>query len=101
MKGITHFAVGVAVASCVPGAVQAGVDGNPLYFILGGVFGLLPDTLDSKFYRFLYRRDMEVMPDPKDADPAMVAQGVAYAAEWCARRRAPVRIKLNTVRLGA
>ena len=30
-----------AAASCFPGAVRAGAEGNPLYFILGGLFGLL------------------------------------------------------------
>jgi len=100
MKGITHFAVGVAVASCFPEAVQAGMDGNPLCFILGGTSGLLPDTLDFKFYKFFYRRDMEIMPDPNDPDPAMIAQAVAHAVAWCVRRGKPVRVKLNSARLG-
>jgi len=35
-----------------------------LYFLLGGIFGLLPDTLDFKFYRFFIKHDIEVAPDP-------------------------------------
>ena len=52
MKGITHFTIGVAAASCVPVAVETAASGNPLYFILGGIFGLLPDTIDFKLYRY-------------------------------------------------
>ena len=71
MKGITHFAAGVAVASCFPQAVQAGTEGSPLYFILGGAAGLIADTLDFKFFRFVYRHDLEVIPDPLRPDPQM------------------------------
>ena len=60
MKGIAHFTAGVAAASFFPGAVAAAVDGNPLYFVLGGVCGLLPDTLDFKFGRFFYRHQVEI-----------------------------------------
>jgi len=100
MKGISHFAVGVAVASCFPAAVRAGADGNPLYFILGGVLGLLPDTLDFKFQRFFYRHDIEVIPDPKNPDPQMIADAVAGAVARAHATGKPVRIKLDTIRLG-
>ena len=101
MKGIAHFAAGVAVASCFPEAVTAGAAGNPLYFILGGVFGLLPDTLDFKFYRFFYGRDIEVIPDPLRPDPKMIADAVAGAVLGACETGKPVRLKLNTIRLGA
>ena len=101
MKGITHFAVGVAAASCFPQAVQAAVQGNPLHFVLGGVCGLLPDTLDFKVYKFFHRRDIEVAPDPLDPDPEMIAQALAYAVERTHRTNKATLIKLNTIRLGA
>jgi membrane-bound metal-dependent hydrolase YbcI (DUF457 family) len=101
MKGLTHFMAGVTVASCFPAAVNAGADGNPLYFILGGLFGLLPDTIDFKFGRFFARRDMEVTPDPLAPDPQMIADAVAYAVNRAWETGRPVRIKLNTIRLGA
>jgi membrane-bound metal-dependent hydrolase YbcI (DUF457 family) len=100
MKGIAHFTAGVAVASCFPAAVAAAEHGNPLYFILGGIFGLLPDTLDFKFYRFFYRHDIEVMPDPLDPDPQLVVDAVAYSIEQADKTGKPYRIKLNTIRLG-
>jgi hypothetical protein len=100
MKGIAHFAAGVAAASCFPGAVAAGARGNPLYFVLGGVFGLLPDTLDFKFYRFFYRHDVEVTPDPNRPDPTLIAEAVAGAVRRTHETGRPLRVKLNTVRLG-
>lgn len=100
MKGIAHFALGIAVVSCLPPAVRAGVDGNPWYFLLGGIFGLLPDTLDFKVARFFFRHDIEVIPDPLKPDPRMIAGAVAEAANRAHATGRPVRIKLHTVRLG-
>jgi hypothetical protein len=101
MKGIAHFAVGVSVASCFPVAVQAGADGNPLYFILGGVFGLLPDTFDFKFVRYFFRHDIRVTPDPLNNDPEIIAHGVAEAMEKANETGEPVRIKLDTIQLSS
>ena len=100
MKGIAHFAAGVAAASCFPGAVAAAEKGNPLYFILGGVFGLLPDTMDFKFYRFFYRHDAEVVPDPLGPDLQLIADAIADAVRQAADTGKPFRIKLNTIRVG-
>jgi membrane-bound metal-dependent hydrolase YbcI (DUF457 family) len=100
MKGITHFSIGIAAASCFPAAVRAGADGNPLYFILGGVFGLLPDTLDFKFYRFFQRYDVEIVPDPEHPDSQMIADAVALAVNRAYETCKPVRLQLKTIRLG-
>ena len=40
MKGFTHFMSGVAVASFGPWAIDAALQGNPIYFILGGACGI-------------------------------------------------------------
>lgn len=101
MKGIVHFTVGVAAASCFPAAVAAGADGNPLYFLLGGIFGLLPDTLDFKFTRFFYRVDMTVTPDPRRPDAGMIADAMALAIMRAHATGVPVDIKLNTIQLAA
>ncbi len=100
MKGIAHFVTGVAMASCFPVAVQAGLDGNPLYFILGGCFGLLPDTLDFKIGRFFYKYDMEIAPDPNAPDAEMVADAIAGAINVVYHNKRAVNIKLDTVRAG-
>lgn len=99
MKGITHFATGVAAASCLPGAVAAAATGSPAAMILGGICGLLPDTLDFKVWRYLYRHEIEVIPDPLRPDPAMIAGAVAAAVNRARTENRPVRIKLNTIRL--
>lgn len=100
MKGIAHFTTGVATASCFPVAVQAAMDGNPLYFILGGAFGLLPDTLDFKFYRFFYKHDVYIDPDPRHPDPQKIADDIAAAIDRAHTENREVRIKLNTIRTG-
>jgi len=101
MKGITHFTVGVTLASCLPQAVQAGSDGNPLLFILGGIFGLLPDTLDFKILRFLHRHDVEIVPDPSRPDPALIAEALAGSIRRARITGRPVRVKLHSSAPGA
>jgi len=88
-------------ASFCPWAVRAAMDGNPLYFVLGGAFGLLPDTVDFKFYRFFYPHDIYVDPDPAAPDPQAIADALARAVGMAKERNGkPVRIKLNTIQLG-
>lgn len=101
MKGIAHFAAAVAVTSCFPAAIRAGADGDPGYFILAAVFGLLPDTIDFRFLRFFYKHDITITPDPLDPDPEAIADAVADAADRVSDCGKPVTIKLNTMRLGA
>ena len=43
MKGITHYTIGLAVASCFPEAVRQAAAGNPWPMLTGGFFALLPD----------------------------------------------------------
>jgi hypothetical protein len=101
VKGIAHFATGVALASFFPEAVRAAEAGNPVHFVLGGVCGLLPDTLDFKLWRYCFRHGIEVIPDPLRPDPGMIASAVAGAVNKAHAERRPVRIKLNTVKLGS
>ncbi len=100
MKGIAHFIAGVAAASCVPEAIRVASEGNPTYFILGGVFGLLPDTIDFKFSRYFYRHDTEVTPDPIEPDPQYIADRVAEAVNRAHAQGKSVRVKLNTIAVG-
>lgn len=100
MKGISHFCVGVSVASCFPHAVEAGLQGNALYFVLGGVCGLLPDTLDFRFARFLSRVDIRVRPDPLRPDARMIARACALAMNRAHAEQKPVAILLETIPLG-
>lgn len=101
MKGIAHFITGVAAASFFPWAIEAAVEGNPLYFVLGGAFGILPDTLDFKFYRFFYKHDVTLDPDPRKPDPQFMASQLAEAIGRARDEKRELRVKLNTLRVGA
>ncbi|NKB22844.1 MAG: hypothetical protein GKR87_00285 [Kiritimatiellae bacterium] len=80
--------------------MNAAIEGNPLYFILGGAFGLLPDTLDFRFYRFFYKHDIYIDPDPHHPDPQKIATTLAEAVDQAHEQGRDVRIKLNTIRKG-
>ena len=101
MKGFSHFMSGVAVASFGPWAIDAALHGNPIFFILGGACGILPDTVDFKFYRFFYEHDVYITPDPLKPDPQYVADEMARAIALAVDEKRYVRVKLVSVRLGA
>lgn len=101
MKGIVHFVSGVTVASFCPWAIEAAQNGNPLFFIIGAVAGLLPDTIDFKVYRYFYKYDVIVVPDAVQLDPQPVADAVAGAITRVATSGKPVRIKVCTIPMGA
>ena len=100
MKGVAHFISGVAVASFCPWTVEAAQDGNPAYFILGAVAGILPDTVDFKFYRFFYKHDIRVEPRPDQLDPQPIADAVAQAVSRAMEGKRTT-LKLASIKLGA
>lgn len=106
MKGIAHFATGVAVATCFPQIVYGASHNLSFAPLLGGFAGLLPDTLDFRFGRFLQKLDEEADPAKLTTvkgypDPQAIAERIAGAMNeaWDTGRR--IRIQLHTVRVGA
>ena len=79
MKGFTHFISGMAVASFFPQAVHMAAEESSFILCLGGLFGILPDTLDFKLAKYFYKSDFEVKPDPNKLDAREIANGVAQA----------------------
>ena len=71
MKGITHFVTGVAIATFFPEVVQQAAGGS-LMPMLGGIGGILPDTLDFRFARYLERYDVEIDPGAEPDAQAIV-----------------------------
>lgn len=99
MKGIAHFITGVAVATFFPEVVQRAAEGS-LLPMLGGIAGILPDTLDFKFARYFEVYDHEIDPGP-DPDAREIAERVVGAMRQAYRTRSPQNVCLHTIRLGA
>ncbi len=98
MKGISHFLAGIAAASFVPGVIESAAQGSYL-ILLGGIFGLLPDTLDFKFARYFDRAE-SVDPDPANLDPQVLADRIAALIDRAAAERREIRAQLHTIKLG-
>lgn len=98
MKGISHFLAGIAAATFVPGVVESAAQGSYL-ILLGGIFGLLPDTLDFKFARYFDRAE-SVDPDPANLDPQTIADQIAALIDRAATERREIRAQLHTIKLG-
>lgn len=99
MKGISHFATGVAVGTFFPEAVHAALDGS-FILALGGIGGLLPDTIDFKFARFLEQPDILIDPHPEQFEAQKIADEIAAGIDRVRETRKRLILKCNTIRLG-
>jgi len=99
VKGIAHFLTGVALATFFPEVVRAGAQGS-LLPVLGGIAGLLPDTLDFRFARYFEKYDEEIDPGP-EPDAHDIAGRVVAAMRRAYESGKPQSVMLHTIRLGA
>jgi membrane-bound metal-dependent hydrolase YbcI (DUF457 family) len=99
LKGIAHFITGVAIATFFPEVVERAADGS-LIPVLGGIAGILPDTLDFKFARYFERYDVEIDPG-LEPDARQIAEGLVDAMRRAYESGTPQNVALHTIRLGA
>ncbi len=100
MKGIAHFMSGVAVATFFEKAVHDAINNQSFILLWGGIFGILPDTLDFKVGRFFEKNDVEIDPDPYDTDAQKIADAIAKAANEAYTKNKSVKVQLHTIKLG-
>ncbi|MEM0380787.1 MAG: OB-fold nucleic acid binding domain-containing protein [Desulfurococcaceae archaeon] len=65
MRGWTHYLSGLVMSTFFPNLLADLSMGNPLP-VISGLYGYLPDFLDFKFKRFLWKRDIVIDPSPQD-----------------------------------
>jgi membrane-bound metal-dependent hydrolase YbcI (DUF457 family) len=100
MKGFTHFISGIAVASFFPQAVHMASQEQSFILCLGGIFGILPDTLDFKFAKYFHKSDFEIRPDPDDLDANVIANNVVKAINK-AKETGRGTVQLHTMQLAS
>ncbi|MFZ2955316.1 MAG: metal-dependent hydrolase [Candidatus Ozemobacteraceae bacterium] len=100
MKVFTHFVSGIAVATFFPQAVHMASQESSFILCLGGIFGMLPDTLDFKFARYFHTSEFEVRPDPNRLDAHQIASTVGASLEK-ANEKGLSTVQLHTMQLGA
>ncbi len=69
----------MAVASFFEQAIHMASQESSFILCLGGLFGILPDTLDFKLAKYFYKSDFEIKPDPNKLDAREIANGIAQA----------------------
>lgn len=99
MKGISHFITGIAVGTFFPDAVAAAAAGS-FVLVLGGIGGILPDTLDFKFARFLEEPDIVIDPHPERFEAQKIADEIAAGIDRVGEMKKKLVLKCNTMRLG-
>ena len=99
MKGISHFITGVAIATFFPEVVRAGGVGS-LLPMLGGIGGILPDTIDFKFARYWEKFDVEIDPG-LEPDAEKIADALVAAMRQAYKTGKDVNLVAHTIRVGA
>ena len=99
MKGISHFITGVALATFFPTVVRQAELGS-LLPMLGGIGGILPDTLDFKFARYWEKFDLEIDPG-LEPDADAIADALVDAMQTAYKTNTSQNVVTHTVRLGA
>ena len=99
MKGISHFITGVALATFFPQVVQQAELGS-LLPMLGGIGGILPDTLDFKFARYWEKFDLEIDPGLEPNADA-IADALVNAIQTAYKSHTSQNVVAHTIRLGA
>ncbi|RLC90979.1 MAG: hypothetical protein DRI77_14375 [Chloroflexi bacterium] len=99
MKGISHFVTGVALATFFPEIVQAAAEGS-LLPMLGGIGGILPDTLDFKFARYFEKYDLEIDPS-SEPNAEAIADALAGAMRRAYEESKSQNVMAHTIKLGA
>ncbi len=100
MKGLTHYISGVAAATCFPQAVEIAYNESGFILVLGGIFGILPDTLDFKFAQFFEKYHYIIDPDPDNPNVQEIADTVAKAINEAHSTGKPRSILLLTIKKG-
>jgi membrane-bound metal-dependent hydrolase YbcI (DUF457 family) len=101
MKGISHFISGVAAATFIERVVHMSGNESSAILALAGLFGVLPDTLDFKFAKFMQKFDFEVDPHAEKMDPQEMADTVADAINTAYRENKEVSLMLHSVKISA
>jgi len=68
--------------------------------MLGGIGGILPDTLDFKFARYFEKYDLEIDPGA-DPDPEAIADALAGAMRRAYEEGKSQNVMAHTIKLGA
>jgi membrane-bound metal-dependent hydrolase YbcI (DUF457 family) len=102
MRGLTHFMMGITVATFFKSLMVGAVAQDSLLIILGGIFGLLPDTLDFKFLVYVEPQDAVIDPDPYDMKPDEIAQKIAAEINMVDTMKPGQmrRLQMHTLKLG-
>ncbi|MDA1044473.1 MAG: metal-dependent hydrolase [Verrucomicrobia bacterium] len=99
MSRLIQFGVGIAIASCLPGAADAAKNGHALPFVLAGLCAILPDWIGRMARNRSWRNTTSIAPDPLAHNPQMIADGISGAISKACLTGRSQSLSLNPVRL--
>ncbi len=102
MRGVTHFIMGITVATFFKSLMVGALLEDWWLIVLGGIFGLLPDTLDFKFAVYMEQHHTVIDPNPYDMRPQEIAEKIAAEIDAAANLQPGQmrKVKLHTLKIG-
>jgi len=110
MKGLTHFMTGVALSSFLTPAVTMAASTrlgegtgaeSSFILLLGGLYGIMPDTMDFKMGQFFAAAEVEVDCDPSNPDPKKMARQIGEAMDQVAETGEYRKVQLYPMQLAS
>ena len=100
MRGVTHYFIAAALVSLIPSVMWLAIHEKSFIIVLGAIAGILPDYIDFKIVRFLWRVDEEILPEWPFPDPERVAKKVAELIDKAWMERRTINVQFHTIKTG-
>ena len=100
MKGVTHYFFAAALVSLIPLVMQLSVYDKAFIIVLGAVAGILPDYIDFKIIKYLWRVDEEILPDWPIPDAKKISSRLAELVDEAWNKKREINVQLHTIKTG-
>lgn len=100
MKGVTHYFFAAALASLIPTLMIMAVYEKSFIIVLAAIAGILPDYIDFKIVRFLWRVDEEIIPEWPIPNASRIAEKIAKLIDEVWEKKKVINVQIHTIKTG-
>lgn len=100
MKGVTHYFFAAALVSLIPMVMQLSVYEKAFIIVLGAVAGILPDYIDFKIVKYLWRIDEEITPEWPIPDARRISEKIAQVIDEAWEKKRIINVQIHTIKTG-
>ncbi len=100
MRGVTHYFFAAALVSLIPPVMLMAVYEKSFIIVLAAIAGILPDYIDFKIIRFLWRVDEEIIPEWPIPNTERIAKRIAELIDEAWEKMRTINVQIHTIKTG-